>query len=1465
MRTTDFPSWFWLPLRDDCEWDSIFTMHNCFDDEYNGFILAALRLIFGLFYDIPTFFLLVVVFICQDNLTNKYIISLVTITAFPIIFTPMIWAEEYELHAEQTKPFFWELRRGWFALAAPSLGLLLPKVIFLTSQAYQMAQEILIWGRDYVNNNLDLEIVFPDPPGGDIMSPNPDDTRAEAWMKRLMQEERDRQKARQDEKDKETEAERQKEEAVLREKQREQDEISRIFKFSTNRGKQPPERLYTRNRNPSPPSPSLIYEPSTTEDGEYSHISIRIRDVDEARGKKVRKYVHKSTQTDPFDLTVKGSARPIRKGYVDQSIQTDPSTVKDEIALPATVTETVPETVPETPKPEPKLPETKLELPETKVNAPKVEPEVEEETSESTSKGKDPAGPEPTVNSHLAIVPEAPTEEQEPPQPEPSTASVTIPPQPGQSPTTAIPITEPTEPAQVPPEQTIPLPESPVVRPSPKTDKTDSPRRKPKSGVKKGPRRHRTLVKTPRANLDRLVNVLQLELETKSQESRPSTIVPRHTQESFESTTSVPSNGHPTIPDPIYQPGFEHTTEGLPPPEEPITPKVTQFNPFAEETIPPTQSAAPEVAESWPSTEEVVSSQPDVPTATDNDASTTSAVELQDDPQVTFTQSPSDVLAPEPSATLPPLDFQPFSLSTEIQEVTNPLGASQSSNTSHSALDPIPSSLLFDDDQGHQPAPAILNATEAYNSFNTTPVSNSHSSSSLIGNRNIEASLDDIIGAASIHHGSESESHENDMGEEVEEETEPEPEPEGESEMTDRQEDELEELQEPQMQTAIHYGSDEEMTEVDDAQQDQQGLVQDVNMNGQDEQEVVAPQEATTSQDIEMGEDVQELAQERIQEHPQEHPQEHIQQPIQQHTQEQLASQSVRSALAALEHVEVKPKIPTEEEQERITESMMEYMDALDELEDPEDAEFRNNPTDEPVQQTTTENSTQSQQDHQLTQGLPSNSTVPEQQTVTSQPPSIQPPPAATTQPGTEAREGPRNGFSYVPSQDALVNSPFFSKEDPYAKTALGPTMVEDLDNMDRYLQRAPAAPQPPVFRFPELGTVPSFQNPQFPNTQGGPSQTSQQNTQATTSDNSQMSQTEQDELERDMAAAFEDDNVSQADTVVHDDPENETSSIPYLELYAQSQAAAGPSLPTSLPPHSPPHSPGVAPPYIPVNTIIARGTPGYVLDPPKAATEEQLSKRKILKLKHEQQQQERQQSAPQQVDHANDAAVMDEAAMNLLRLAQGHEIAITGNIPPELMISSTQATTSIEPATGEQSTTTVQPTTSTQASSQQQQSVPGSTTQSTSTQGQPSTSNVQRQADPSDVQAQQPPQQPSQQQPQQQAPPMQTGGLVLPGGNPVMSGPSTPAGPAAPQGTQGTGPQPDPRAEAFRKKKAEELKGQREAKKNTKPSLFHASKKGGTSSTPGTPRPSTPSTPRQNPGPSTQPSAPTDEDENMQ
>jgi hypothetical protein len=223
----------------------------------------------------------------------------------------------------------------------------------------------------------------------------------------------------------------------------------------------------------------------------------------------------------------------------------------------------------------------------------------------------------------------------------------------------------------------------------------------------------------------------------------------------------------------------------------------------------------------------------------------------------------------------------------------------------------------------------------------------------------------------------------------------------------------------------------------------------------------------------------------------------------------------------------------------------------------------------------------------------------------------------------------------------------------------------------------------------------------------------------------------------------------------------------------------------------------------------------------------------------------------------------MDSEALGILQLAMMNDIPIAGHVQTRGATPSTQETTTQEAIvqeeiihgeipqenknhenTANESLVTEQPEVVQPVTPEvppQQTETHVATSQPAPFQQQISTSSTSPEAGLTQAQQQQP------------VAPIQMGGLILPGGNAVISNPTTiplPQTPQTPQTPQHAGKAPLSEEEKQKRKneQIERAKKAREARKKAGPSLFHQPRRGGTPgpSTPRTPR--TPTTPRQNP-----------------
>ncbi|RSL98015.1 hypothetical protein CEP52_010549 [Fusarium oligoseptatum] len=184
MRPEDLP--MWLPLREGCEWDSIFNMHECFDPEYDTLPLVLLRLAFWVFAVSPRFLWWLLVAYHFRRLIN---------TSRTVVF----------LQQSRSSP------------SVGSSGSFSPRQTFLF-MAYHLPGTILdgiVLARDYAYQCMDLEILFPGPGEWDLDT-DPRDTAGEAFFRRLLSEDREMRRRKESE-----EQARRDHESAMREQERE--------------------------------------------------------------------------------------------------------------------------------------------------------------------------------------------------------------------------------------------------------------------------------------------------------------------------------------------------------------------------------------------------------------------------------------------------------------------------------------------------------------------------------------------------------------------------------------------------------------------------------------------------------------------------------------------------------------------------------------------------------------------------------------------------------------------------------------------------------------------------------------------------------------------------------------------------------------------------------------------------------------------------------------------------------------------------------------------------------------------------------------------------------------------------------------------------------------------------------------------------------------------------------------------
>jgi hypothetical protein len=425
-------AWGWLPLDDNCEWDSIFTIHECFDNEYHNMIFAIISVLYIIINKIHFIFLMAITIL----LGHWYAASLVelilsVITLSLLVIIPRVFRYGYENHQEVVRPFFSTMWKIWFFLSLPSIFTYFPMVWFRACQAIEIVRKYLVSIPDELYNITGLEFQYPDLPDGDVTHLQPRDTRAERWMRQLVQEDRSRRKARQDEQDRIAEAE----------NRRQIIENERIeFAWTGLQSRGPPTRQRFRERSglsliatprprevtlagsfrasdpvsPSParePAPAATPAPAPADTGTVQSGQEIRRDWVEGRLRNRRPgrilVKDSSTQTDPTDIANHGMmTEPTElhpQPYVSRGVQTD-------LVEPPSHEE----------------PEAPVVVPDLPVSEPSPDPASPEDTQRSPDKGKSRDGPEPTINSHLVFIYERKAED-EVKEPECSTVSSPIP------------------------------------------------------------------------------------------------------------------------------------------------------------------------------------------------------------------------------------------------------------------------------------------------------------------------------------------------------------------------------------------------------------------------------------------------------------------------------------------------------------------------------------------------------------------------------------------------------------------------------------------------------------------------------------------------------------------------------------------------------------------------------------------------------------------------------------------------------------------------------------------------------------------------------------------------------------------------------------------------------------------------------------------------------------------------------
>ncbi|KAI8688879.1 hypothetical protein NCS55_00142800 [Fusarium keratoplasticum] len=341
MRPEDLP--MWLPLREGCEWDSIFNMHECFDPEYDTLPLALLRLAFWAFAVSPRFlwWLLMLYHFRRLINTSRAVVFLQSVTAAALCLIPWIWQSDYSRLRSQTEPFFANCWQLWFLLSSPN-------ILFSAYHLPGTIRDGIVLARDYAYRCMDLEILFPEP--GEVnLDADPRDTAGEAFFKKLLTEDRERRRRKESEEQatrehelamrererevREREVVRQKELEDRRRQRERRDEAAR--QEEQRRGYDPDAafsglaaifRRTDRRWRPRVPEP----EP------ELELARVKVQDPRSKGSRKVIAFYSRGTQTEPRDFPgEQASGEASSSRYTSNGVQTDSMTEKKQHKAPA--------------------------------------------------------------------------------------------------------------------------------------------------------------------------------------------------------------------------------------------------------------------------------------------------------------------------------------------------------------------------------------------------------------------------------------------------------------------------------------------------------------------------------------------------------------------------------------------------------------------------------------------------------------------------------------------------------------------------------------------------------------------------------------------------------------------------------------------------------------------------------------------------------------------------------------------------------------------------------------------------------------------------------------------------------------------------------------------------------------------------------------------------------------------------
>ncbi|QPC75149.1 hypothetical protein HYE68_005901 [Fusarium pseudograminearum] len=239
MQTTDLPTWFWLPLKGDCEWDSPFNMGNCFDEQYHNVFFFLIKALIYLtrFTTFP--FVLFFAGMHGEFLATLPMAILSTITIIPMVLLRLIWAEDYHTHGGLGNPMVEYSVKTWAILSMPNIVSWTPSAAFAVSQSVRIVRETFVSLRIQADSSFDAETLFPAPFAGRDWDSDLSTSGAEAWMRMLVQEDQEERHARREEEKRVAAEQKRLEQASLLMQKLEDDTDIAIWKAISKRRPQP--------------------------------------------------------------------------------------------------------------------------------------------------------------------------------------------------------------------------------------------------------------------------------------------------------------------------------------------------------------------------------------------------------------------------------------------------------------------------------------------------------------------------------------------------------------------------------------------------------------------------------------------------------------------------------------------------------------------------------------------------------------------------------------------------------------------------------------------------------------------------------------------------------------------------------------------------------------------------------------------------------------------------------------------------------------------------------------------------------------------------------------------------------------------------------------------------------------------------------------------------------------------------